>query len=305
MPSRRSDLGERLAERRGLARQHVLGALDERDLAAEAADRLGHLDADRAAAEHEQPARDRLHARRLAVRPDALELAQARDRRDDRSAPVARTTWSAVWRTPSTSTTPVPARRPRAAQQVDAVVGQPALLPGVGVVRDHEVAPGERRLDVDLRASPPRRARRARPRRDAAASWTGCTPSRSIRRRRARARRRRRAGRPRRARRRSARRARRRRSRSRRSRAHVGSSVAGLLRHHVRGVPVGPVRVVPRPVRFSCSPWAAAARRSALARSAVDANAVSAASIRPGSRVVISWSSQPLPSGSLNVAKEP
>ncbi len=30
------------------------------------------------------------------------------------------------------------------------------------------------------------------------------------------------------------------------------------------------------PVRFSCSPWAASARRSALARSAVDANAVSA-----------------------------
>ena len=29
--------------------------------------------------------------------------------------------------------------------------GQPALLAGVGVVRDHEVAPGERRLDVDLR----------------------------------------------------------------------------------------------------------------------------------------------------------
>ena len=58
------------------------------------------------------------------------------------------------------------------------------------------------------------------------------------------------------------------------------------------------------PVRFSCSPWAASARRSALARSLADANVVSAASIRPGSRVVISCSSQPLPSGSLNVAKE-
>ncbi len=59
------------------------------------------------------------------------------------------------------------------------------------------------------------------------------------------------------------------------------------------------------PVRFSCSPWAAAARRIAFARSAADANVVSAASIRPGSRVVISCSSQPLPSGSLNVANEP
>ena len=46
-----------------------------------------------------------------------------------------------------------------AAQQVDAVVGQPALLSGVGVVGDHEVAPGERRLDVDLGA----RGRLARP----------------------------------------------------------------------------------------------------------------------------------------------
>ena len=39
-----------------------------------------------------------------------------------------------------------------AAQQVDAVVGQPALLPGVGVVGDHEVTPGKRRLDIDLGA---------------------------------------------------------------------------------------------------------------------------------------------------------
>ena len=60
----------------------------------------------------------------------------------------------------------------------------------------------------------------------------------------------------------------------------------------------------PRPVRFSCSPCAAAARRSALARSAAEANVVVAGSTRPGSRVVISCSSQPLPSGSLNVANE-
>ena len=39
-----------------------------------------------------------------------------------------------------------------AAQQVDALARQPALLAGVGVVGDHEVTPGERRLDVDLRA---------------------------------------------------------------------------------------------------------------------------------------------------------
>src|SRR5580692_10723534 len=58
------------------------------------------------------------------------------------------------------------------------------------------------------------------------------------------------------------------------------------------------------PVRASCCPWAAAARRSALARSFADAKVVVAGSTRPASRVVISWNSQPLPSGSLNEANE-
>ena len=30
------------------------------------------------------------------------------------------------------------------------LIGQPALLSGVGVVRDHEVTPGQRRLHIDL-----------------------------------------------------------------------------------------------------------------------------------------------------------
>ena len=38
-----------------------------------------------------------------------------------------------------------------AADQVDALVGEPALLPGVGVVRDHVVPPGERSIHVDVR----------------------------------------------------------------------------------------------------------------------------------------------------------
>src|SRR5207244_5071216 len=46
-----------------------------------------------------------------------------------------------------------------AAQQVDAMIGQPALLPGIGVVRDHEVTPCKRRLDIDLGA----RGRLSRP----------------------------------------------------------------------------------------------------------------------------------------------
>jgi len=58
------------------------------------------------------------------------------------------------------------------------------------------------------------------------------------------------------------------------------------------------------PVRFSCSPWAASARRIALARSLAEPNDVAAASMRPGSRVVISWNSQWLPSGSRNEANE-
>ena len=49
-------------------------------------DGLGELRPDRAAAEHEQPARDGLHRRRLAVRPDAVEPVQ--DRRDERVGAV-------------------------------------------------------------------------------------------------------------------------------------------------------------------------------------------------------------------------
>ena len=45
-----------------------------------------------------------------------------------------------------------PGESPAAAQQIDSIIRQPALLAGVGVVRDLEAAPGERRLDVDLRA---------------------------------------------------------------------------------------------------------------------------------------------------------
>ena len=47
---------------------------------------------------------------------------------------------------------PGPGEPPAPADQIDPVVGQPSLLSGVGVVGDHEVAPGQRRLDVDLGA---------------------------------------------------------------------------------------------------------------------------------------------------------
>jgi len=51
-------LAERLAQRRGLAGEHVPGALDQRHLAAQAAHGLRHLDADRPPAEYQQAARD-------------------------------------------------------------------------------------------------------------------------------------------------------------------------------------------------------------------------------------------------------
>ena len=205
MPSRRKACGKRLAERPRLVRQQVRRALDENHLAAEATNGLRHLDADRPAAEHEQPAGHGLHAGRLAVRPNALEAAQARHRRDDRVRTcrhdhVSGRVANAV------DLDHARAGQPAAtAEKVDAVLGEPALLASVGVVRNHEVAPGEGRRDVDLRCRRRRRSRHGPPPPGAAASWTGCTPSRSTRRRRARARRVRRADRPRRARRRSAR----------------------------------------------------------------------------------------------------
>ena len=60
-----------------------------------------------------------------------------------------------------------------------------------------------------------------------------------------------------------------------------------------------------RPVRASCSPWAAAARCSALDRSPAEAKDVAAGSTRPGSRVVICCNSHVFPSGSLKDANEP
>ncbi len=86
--------------------------------------------------------------------------------------------------------------------------------------------------------------------------------------------------------------------------AHVGSSVPACSAAMYAAYQSGQFASA-FPMRFSCSPCAADARRIAFARSVVDAKAVSAASIRPGSRAVTSCSSQPLPSGSLNVAKEP
>ena len=219
MPSRRRTSPSASPSGAGSRAEHVLGHVDDHHLTAQPAHCLGHLDADRPAAEDRAAAAGRPSCEvtsRLPQTPSSSRRPGTGG--TNGSAPFASTTWSAVWRTPSTSTTPGPASRPLPRSRSMPFSASQRSCAGVRVVRDHEVAPGERRLDVDLRARRRLARRRAPPRPAAAASWTGCTPSRSTRRRPARARRSRRAGRPRPARRRSARPASPRRARSRRSR---------------------------------------------------------------------------------------
>ena len=147
-------LAERLTQRRGLAGQHVLRALDQGDLTAQAAHGLGHLGAHRAAAQDQQAAGDRLHPGHLAVGPHAVQLAQARDRRYHRIR-AGRQHHVAGGVAPSGHLDHAGAGQlAGAADQVDAVVRQPPLLPGVGVVRHHEVPVGQRGLDVHLGGGP-------------------------------------------------------------------------------------------------------------------------------------------------------
>src|SRR5712671_7437184 len=84
--------------------------------------------------------------------------------------------------------------------------------------------------------------------------------------------------------------------------AHNGSSLPACSLTMYSAYQSGQFASCCPPVRFSCSPCAAAARRRAPASSADEVNVVSLASTRPGNRAVTSWNSQPLPSGSLNEA---
>ena len=76
----------------------------------------------------------------------------------------------------------------------------------------------------------------------------------------------------------------------------VGSPAA-LARDDVGGVP-------PRPVVLRSGRLVRAVVLLCLSQKLRQRRDVQAASPRPGSRVLISWSSQPLPSGSLNEAHE-
>ena len=128
-------------------------ALDDRYRRPEAGDSLGHLDADRPAAEHEQATGDRLHPRDLAVRPDPVELSEARDRRDDRVGARRHHDMSRGVPRAVDLDHANPRQPTRAAEQINALALQPALLAGVGVVGDHEVPPRQRGLDIDLGGS--------------------------------------------------------------------------------------------------------------------------------------------------------
>src|SRR6185295_4302735 len=80
----------------------------------------------------------------------AVKLAKAWHRRDDRIGAVRehhvirRVAYAVHVDGAGTREPAVPA------DQRDAAVRQPTLLTGIGVVRDHEVPPGEGRLDVDV-----------------------------------------------------------------------------------------------------------------------------------------------------------
>ncbi len=147
-------LGERLAERRGLTGEHVVGALDERHLAAQPAHDLGELEPRRPAAQHDQPPGDLGHRGRVPRAPEAGQLAQARDGRDggigaagdhDVLGRVARAVNLHNTRAGQAAAT---------ADQCDAAIREPFRRAGVGVVGDHEVAPRECRRDVHLGARP-------------------------------------------------------------------------------------------------------------------------------------------------------
>jgi hypothetical protein len=93
-----------------------------------------------------------LHRGGLAVGPHSLEVAQARHGRDHRVCAVREDDVVGGVAYPVDIHGPRAREPATASQQGDPCVGQPLLLSGVGVVRDHEVPPGQCRVDVDLGA---------------------------------------------------------------------------------------------------------------------------------------------------------
>src|SRR5262245_54195558 len=278
-------------------------ALDEDCFTTEATNSLRHLYADRPSSEHEQPAGNGLHAGHLTVRPDSLEAAQARHGRDDRLRTCRQDHVFGRVANAVNVDHAGPGQPAATTNQVDAMLGKPTLLAGIGVVRNHVVAPGKGRVDVDPRSRcrvvravhglPRAEQRLGRDARPVGALATDQFPldecdapttfgehAGAVFARRAAADNDDIVG-----------------------VAHDGSGLPACSRILYSAYQLG--QSASRfPIRFSYSPWAASARRSALASSVDEVNVVTSASTRPGNRAVTSCNSQPLPSGSLKEANE-
>ena len=125
---------------------------DQGHLAAQTAHGLGHLGADRPTTQYQQAPWHGLHTGHLAVAPDTLQVGQAGDRWHDRIRAGRHDNVSRGMGHTVHFDHTHPGQPASAAQQVDALVRQPALLAGIGVVRDHEIAICQGRLDIDLGA---------------------------------------------------------------------------------------------------------------------------------------------------------
>jgi hypothetical protein len=144
-------VAERHAQRFGLACQHVRRTLDDRDMSAEAAHRLSHFGTDRPAAENQQALRNGLHARHIAAAPHALQFAQAGHGRHNRIGTGRDHNVACGVAHAADVDHAGPGEFAGAADQVDALTGEPGLLSGVRIVRDHHIPPGQRGRDVHLR----------------------------------------------------------------------------------------------------------------------------------------------------------
>jgi hypothetical protein len=143
-------LTQRLPQSRRLPRKHALGPLDERHLPAETTHDLSKLHTGRPSSEHDQPSGHGLHSGRLVRAPDAVELSQAGNRRNDRIGTIGQDDVVGGVAHAVDLDHSRPGEATATAQQVDPSIRQPLCSRSVGVVRDHEVAPIKRRLHVDF-----------------------------------------------------------------------------------------------------------------------------------------------------------
>ncbi len=143
-------LAHGLAELGGLVREHAIRAFHQGHRRAEAAHRLGHLHAHRAAPEDQEPLRRLLHAGDLAVGPDPVELPQPGHGRDEGIGPVGQDHVVGAQLPVSHGHAAGSGQAALAAHQVDALALGPGRLARVVVARHLEVAPRERRGHVQL-----------------------------------------------------------------------------------------------------------------------------------------------------------